>query len=94
MIFSRLTGFSFGILLQVSCSRFGLYPRHNRRVPHISLFFARCGIPQVFPSSLPRVPQLTRVPYVRTSVRGPKTLGEALRQPFAADSIHCHLERR
>jgi hypothetical protein len=27
----------------------------------------------------------TRVPHVRTSVRGPKTMGEALRQPFVPD---------
>ncbi len=28
---------------------------------------------------------------VRTSVRGPKTMGEALRQPFVPDPTICHL---
>ena len=31
-------------------------------------FFARCGIPEAYPSSLPRDDRSTRVPYVRTSV--------------------------
>jgi hypothetical protein len=43
-------------------------------------FFARCGIPQASPSSLSRVDRSTRVPHVRTSVRGTKMMGEALPQ--------------
>jgi hypothetical protein len=54
-------------------------------------FFARCGIPQVFPSSLSRPDRSTRVPHVRTSVRGPKTMGEALRRPFVPDYTICSL---
>jgi hypothetical protein len=42
-------------------------------------FFARCGIPRASPSNLFRYPRLDRVPHVRTSVCGPKTIGEALR---------------
>jgi hypothetical protein len=33
----------------------------------------------------------TRVPYVRTSVRGPKTMGEAQRKPFVPNSMHRFL---
>jgi hypothetical protein len=36
------------------------------------------------PSSLWPIPQLYTGAYVRTSVRGPKTMGEALRQPFVS----------
>ena len=54
-------------------------------------FFARCGIPLASPSSLPGPHNSVRVPYVRTSVRGPKTMGEALRQLFASDPTRCSL---
>jgi hypothetical protein len=45
-------------------------------------FFARCGIPQASPSNRLRADRSVGVPHVRTSVRGPKTVGEALRKPF------------
>src|SRR3984885_11634835 len=45
-------------------------------------FFARCGIPQASPSNRLRADRSVGVPHVRTSVRGPKTMGEALRKPF------------
>jgi hypothetical protein len=45
-------------------------------------FLARCGIQQPSPSSLSRADRSTRVPYVRTSVRGPETMGEALTNAF------------
>jgi hypothetical protein len=52
--------------------------------------FGRCGIPQAYPSSCLGSHNSVRVPHVRTSVRGPKTMGEALRQPFAPDSPFVH----
>jgi tRNA(Ile)-lysidine synthase len=60
-----------------------LYPRQKRRVPHISLVFREMwdttGLPL---KPLACAQSTTRVPYVRTSVRGPKTMGEAQPQPF------------
>ncbi len=64
----------------------GLYPRYKSRVPHISLVFradvrplkirARGPVQGAYLKPL-RAPQLHGVPHVRTSVRGPKTMGEA-----------------
>jgi hypothetical protein len=46
-------------------------------------FFARCGIPQVSPSSLLRVPQLrTGAPCSHQRTWGPKKTGEAQPEPF------------
>jgi hypothetical protein len=55
----------------------GSLPASIAGCPTSSSFFARCGIPQACPSSPLRADGSTRVPHVRTSVRGPKTMGEA-----------------
>ncbi len=60
---------------------FGLYPRTSRRVGY------RRPSPQAFSGLRSSV----RVPHVRTSVRGPKTMGEALRHPFVPDPARCSL---
>jgi hypothetical protein len=63
------------VLSRAACRKFGA----SRS------FFARCGIPQASPSSLPGPHNSVGVPHVRTSVRGPKTMGEAQPQPLVAD---------
>jgi hypothetical protein len=63
---------------------FVLYPRHNRRV----------GYRKPFPQTCRGTHSSVRVPHVRTSVRGPKTMGEALRQPLVPDRTLSHFNKR
>jgi hypothetical protein len=62
----------------------GPYPRHNRRVPHISLVFREMWDTADLPRKSVAGPtdpygchRSSGVPDVRISVRGPKTMGEA-----------------
>jgi hypothetical protein len=55
----------------------GSIPAPIAGCPTSRSFFARCGIPQVSPSSCHGPHCSTGVPHVRSSVRGPKTMGEA-----------------
>jgi hypothetical protein len=61
----------------------GLYPRTNRRVEYRSPSPQTCRGPH---SSV-------RVPYVRTSVRGPKTIGRSPTKAFRPGLYLCHPDR-
>jgi hypothetical protein len=63
-------------------------------VTNLGSFFARCGIPQLFPSSLLRADKSTGVPHVRTSVRGPKTMGKAHQGLSFHSTLEMFKERR
>jgi hypothetical protein len=64
---------------------FGPIPATIAGCPTSRSFFARCGIPQNFPSSLWKVP-----PHVRTGVCGPKTMGAAPPQSFVPIGIRAN----
>jgi hypothetical protein len=57
---------------------FGLYPRHDDRVTHISLVFREMwDTAGLAPQAFIGLHNSTGVPQVRQSVPGPKTMGEA-----------------
>jgi hypothetical protein len=59
-----------------------LSPPPQPGAPHLARFSRDVGYRRPSPQACRGSHNSTRVPYVRTSVRGPKTIGEALRQPF------------
>jgi hypothetical protein len=71
----------------------GSIPAPKAGCPTSRSFFARCGIPRASPSSCRGSHRSVGVPHVRTSVRGPKMMGEAPPQPFVPDHTLCHPDR-